>query len=72
MTAADYQALSADLTESVAQAEGTTAQVALRSLIAAADAAYTAAVVAAVGGFGTWGDVQQAGIVAKQVKAGRA
>ncbi len=30
-----------------------------------ADAAYTAAVQAAVGGYGTWEAVQQAGIVAK-------
>jgi len=72
MTAAELNAYSATLTTATAKVEGITEQAKLRGLVATADAAYTAAVVAAVGGSGTWGDVQQAGIVAKQVKAGRA
>ncbi len=63
--------MSAELT---ADAEGHALVAAIhhRKAIADADAAYTAAVVAAVGGSGTWGDVQQAGLVAKQVKGMRA
>lgn len=71
MTAAELNAYSATLTDSIAQAKGTTDQATLRGLIASADAAYTAAVVAAVGGSGTWGDVQQAGILAKSAKGAR-
>ena len=71
MTAADLQALSATLADDIAQARGTAAQTQLMGLVAAADAAYTAAVQAAVGGSGTWGDVQQAGIVYKQVRSQR-
>ena len=71
MTITDLTALSASLATETANVEGITERARQRGLIAAADAAYTAAVQAAVGGSGTWGDVQQAGIVAKQVKAQR-
>ena len=37
--------------------------------LAAADTAHTAAVQAAVGGYGTWGDARQAGQVVKQARA---